>query len=123
MIATPKPRTGGYKLSLKLLVAGGALFLAWPVIIASTSGHSFYCGLASASGCVDAGNWQDILVLGPTIIGAFLLSLAFFYNAKFDRALKFFGVIGGTVALSVLGYGFTFIWFWVEMWLRNTLAY
>lgn len=123
MIATPKPRTGGYKLNLKLLITGGVLFVAWPIVIALSSGHLFYCGLANASGCADAGNWQDTLSLGPTVIGAFILSLAFFYNAKFDRVLKVGGVIAATLALSFLGYWLTFMWFWVEMWLRNTLAY
>ncbi|MFD3399834.1 hypothetical protein ACFWUU_04105 [Kribbella sp. NPDC058693] len=123
MIATPKPRTGGPKLNIKLLIAGGVLFFIWPVIIALSSGHLFYCGLASAAGCTDAGNWQDSLALGPTVIGAFILSLAFFYNANVDRALKVGGVIAATAALSFLGYWLTFVLFWAEMWLRNTLVY
>lgn len=122
MKATPKRKAVRYSTSLKLLLVGTALFVAWPIIIASFSGHLFFCGLIDGK-CTDGGSWQDALAIGPTMIGAFILSLAVFYDANFDRALKVLAAVAITAVLTFIGYWLTVMWFFVEMWLRAAFMY
>jgi hypothetical protein len=114
MPKTRKTQAGKYKLENILLTVGILLYFAWPIIIAPYSGHLLYCGLASAEGCVDHGNWQDTRALGLTIIGAFIFSIGLVYNLKLEKALKILISISITALLTYFGYWLTFLWFWIR---------
>lgn len=115
MSSTPKTQIRKLKSETVLLTVGGLLYGIWPIIVAVTSSPSFYCNLVKASGCSDSDGWQDVFLLGPTLIGACMFSLGLVYRSKLVRPLKIIAGLCVTGVLMYFGYWLTFLWFWVEM--------
>ena len=109
-----------YTPKMILMIVGALLAFGWPIIIARSSTHLFYCSFASAKPCVDQGNLSDILVLGPTVIGGFLLSLRYAYSKKLDRSAKILIIFAATAVFSFLAYWYILAWFWLEIYLLGS---
>ena len=105
-----------------MLLAGAILFLLWPVLAATFSGHLLVCTLAGLSLCSDAENLSDFFAIGPTIIGAFLLALGFVHDMKRENPPKKLIVLSITIVLSFIAFLLTWIWFYVFVLLSQMFS-
>lgn len=99
----------------KLLLSGVLLLVLWPLLAGPFSASLFICNIMTSESCTAlGGSWANLLNFGPSVVGAFLVSLSMVYGTKLQQATRVLCVILGTIVLSFLAYWATWVWMWVS---------